>query len=149
MVFNIIWCKYIGKSMELKTNPINPALWKPHNLILGADRVLIIILSIVTILIIFTLRNWVAFIFGPIMFYTVWKLLQKLALKDPLFLKTAFRHMMHQKYYPAGGSFPGCPTVVQYYFNPKIGARTAGFSIFWSIFYLIFRNSEKAPSQDG
>lgn len=131
--------------MSLITHPINPALWKPHNLIQGADRLLFIVLVIATLVIVFVLRNWIAYLLGPLMFYAVLKILQKLAAKDPLYLKTVFRHMMQSKYYSAGGFYPGCATVVQYYFDPKLGVRTAGFSLFWSIFYLIFRNSDKAP----
>ena len=135
--------------MALKTNPINPALWKPNNLIMGADRTLFIILALLTAILIFAMRNWIAFISGPIIFYTGLKVLQKLALKDPLYLKVVWRHLQQSnaKYYPAGGFYPGYPTVIQYHFDPKIGVRTAGFSIFWSIFYVLFPNSDKAPKE--
>lgn len=135
--------------MALKTNPINSALWKPNNLIMGADRILFIILALVTVVVIIMLKSWVTYILGPIIFYTFLRVLQKLAQKDPLYLKTAFRHMMQNKYYPAGGTYPGYPTIVQYYFDAKIGARTAGFSIFWYLFYFFFINTDKVPKQAG
>jgi type IV secretory pathway TrbD component len=134
--------------MSLNTNSINPALWKPNNLIMGADRLLFIILAIVTAVLIFALRNWITYICGPMIFYTILKILQKLAAKDALYLKVVWRHLKQEKYYPAGGFYPGYSVVVQYYFDPKIGSRTAGFSIFWSIFYFIFRNSDKTPKQN-
>lgn len=133
--------------MALKTNSINPSLWKPNNLIMGADRVLFIVLAITTAVMIFALRNWLAYLCGPILFYSILKLLQKLALKDPLYLKVVWRHLKQSKYYPAGGFYPGHPTIIQYYFDPKIGSRTAGFSIFWAIFYFVFPNSDKTPKQ--
>lgn len=129
----------------LNTNPINPALWKPHNLIMGANRVLFVMLAIATAIMILALRNWLAYIAVPIMFYSILKLLQKLAKKDPLFLSVVSRHLSQQKYYPAGGSYPGYPNLAPYGFNIRSASRTKSVPIFWLIFYFLFPTSVKAP----
>ncbi len=84
----------------LKAVKIHSALNKP-NLLMGAERELILLVGLFSAMMVFIAMTWQTFIVGIIMWVILSTLLRMMAKADPQMSKIYLRHLKYNGFYPA------------------------------------------------
>ncbi|MDI5925243.1 conjugal transfer protein TrbD [Rhizobium leguminosarum] len=88
------------ESTTLQRNPIHRALSRP-NLLLGADRELVLITGLASIILIFVVLTIYSALFGATLWIVIVAALRMMAKADPLMRRVYVRHMTYKPYYRA------------------------------------------------
>ena len=84
--------------MGLHRNRIHRALSRP-NLLMGADRELVLITGLAAIILIFVVLTIYSALFGVAVWTVIVGLLRMMAKSDPLMRKVYIRHISYRSYY--------------------------------------------------
>lgn len=84
----------------LRTVPIHAAMNRP-NLFMGGDRELVMVSAILAAALIFTAQEWIASLYGGLLWCGALFFLRLMAKSDPLLRHVYLRHRRYQRYYPA------------------------------------------------
>jgi type IV secretion system protein TrbD len=84
--------------MSLRRNPIHRALSRP-NLLMGADRELLLLTGIAAVILIFVVLTIYSAILGVIVWIVIVGLLRMMAKSDPLMRQVYARHISYKPYY--------------------------------------------------
>lgn len=84
---------------ELARSPIHRALSRP-NLLMGADRELVLLGGLAAVILIFVVLTWYAALFGVATWLVTIGLLRMMAKVDPLMRQVYIRHISYRPYYP-------------------------------------------------
>ena len=84
----------------LRRNSIHRALSRP-NLLMGADRHLVLLTGLAAIILIFVVLTVYSAIFGIAIWFVIIGLLRMMAKSDPLMRRVYVRHISYQPYYKA------------------------------------------------
>ena len=90
----------------LRHTPVYQSLSRP-NLLLGAERELVLFAAMMTVVLIVACANWVATVLGILLWVGFIPLLQRMAKIDPMLSTIFIRYLRKQSYYPAR-STPFC-----------------------------------------
>ena len=90
----------IQKQSGLKSIKIHSALNKP-NLLMGAERELILVVGLFSAMMVFIALTWETFIVGIVMWIVITTLLRMMAKADPLMSKVYLRQLKYNSFYPA------------------------------------------------
>ncbi|TBC87764.1 conjugal transfer protein TrbD (plasmid) [Rhizobium leguminosarum] len=88
------------EATALQRNPIHRALSRP-NLLLGADRELVLITGLAAIILIFVVLTIYSALFGAALWVVIVAALRIMAKPDPLMRRVYIRHMAYKSYYRA------------------------------------------------
>ncbi|MBA9031767.1 type IV secretion system protein VirB3 [Rhizobium leguminosarum] len=88
------------EATTLQRNPIHRALSRP-NLLLGADRELVLITGLASIILIFVVLTIYSALFGATLWIVIVAALRMMAKADPLMRRVYVRHMAYKPYYRA------------------------------------------------
>lgn len=88
------------EATTLQRNPIHRALSRP-NLLIGADRELVLITGLASIILIFVVLTIYSALFGAILWIVIVAALRMMAKTDPLMRRVYIRHMAYKPYYKA------------------------------------------------
>ncbi|MGR9356105.1 conjugal transfer protein TrbD [Rhizobium leguminosarum] len=88
------------EATTLQRNPIHRALSRP-NLLLGADRELVLITGLASIILIFVVLTIYSALFGATLWIVIVAALRMMAKADPLMRRVYVRHMTYKPYYRA------------------------------------------------
>lgn len=88
------------EATTLQRNPIHRALSRP-NLLIGADRELVLITGLASIILIFVVLTIYSALFGAILWIVIVAALRMMAKADPLMRRVYIRHMAYKPYYKA------------------------------------------------
>lgn len=89
-----------GPGSSLARSRIHRALSRP-NLLLGADRELVLLIALAAVILIFVVLTWYAAIFGAGIWLMAVGLLRMMAKSDPLMRRVYLRHISFRPYYRA------------------------------------------------
>jgi type IV secretion system protein VirB3 len=84
--------------MSLQHNRIHRALSRP-NLLMGADRELVLITGLAAVVLIFVVLTIYSAIFGVAMWIIIIGLLRMMAKSDPLLRQVYIKHISYKPYY--------------------------------------------------
>lgn len=88
------------RSSALQTNRIHRALSRP-NLLMGADRELVLITGLAAIILIFVVLTLYSAITGIVLWIAVVGLLRQMAKADPMMRRVYLRHLRYRSHYRA------------------------------------------------
>lgn len=83
---------------SLKSIRIHRALSRP-NLLMGADRELVLVTGLASIILIFVVLTWVSALFGLAIWTVIVGLLRMMAKADPLMRRVYLRHITYRPHY--------------------------------------------------
>ena len=83
---------------SLDRSRIHRALSRP-NLLLGADRELVLLTGLAAIILIFVVLTWYAALFGVAIWVVVVAALRMMAKADPMMRRIYARHIIYRSYY--------------------------------------------------
>jgi len=86
--------------MALRTIPIRRVSHRA-NLLMGADRELLMFSGVVVATLIFAIQKWVAVGFGLVLWFGALFALRLMAKADPMMRHVYLRHRQYKSYYPA------------------------------------------------
>ena len=82
----------------LQRNRIHRALSRP-NLLMGADRELLLVTGLVAIILIFVVLTWISALFGLAVWTVIVGLLRMMAKADPQMRRVYLRHITYRPHY--------------------------------------------------
>lgn len=85
---------------ELNRSRIHRALSRP-NLLMGADRELVLLTGLAAVILIFVVLTWYAALFGVAIWLIALAALRVMAKSDPLMRRVYLRHIAFRPYYRA------------------------------------------------
>ena len=83
---------------SLQHTRIHRALSRP-NLLMGADRELVLVTGLASIILIFVVLTWVSALFGLAVWTVIVGLLRMMAKADPLMRRVYLRHITYRPHY--------------------------------------------------
>jgi len=83
---------------NLARSRVHRALSRP-NLLMGADRELVLLTGLVSIILIFVVLTWYAALFGMAIWLVAVAALRMMAKADPLMRRVYLRHVSYKAYY--------------------------------------------------
>lgn len=83
---------------NLARSRVHRALSRP-NLLMGADRELVLLTGLVSIILIFVVLTWYAALFGAAIWLVAVAALRMMAKADPLMRRAYLRHVSYKAYY--------------------------------------------------
>ena len=86
----------LGSSLE--RTRIHRALSRP-NLLMGADRELVLVTGLASIILIFVVLTWISALFGLAVWTVIVGLLRMMAKADPLMRRVYLRHITYRPHY--------------------------------------------------
>ena len=87
----------------LSRSPVHRALSRP-NLLIGADRELVLLTALAAIILIFVVLTWYAALFGMAIWVIAVAALRMMAKVDPLMRRVYVRHISYKAFYRATSS---------------------------------------------
>ncbi|CUX66503.1 Conjugal transfer protein TrbD [Agrobacterium tumefaciens str. Kerr 14] len=90
-------------SSNLIRSRVHRALSRP-NLLMGADRELVLLTALAAVILIFVVLTWYAALFGVAIWLVVVAVLRTMAKTDPLMRRVYIRHISYKTFYPATSS---------------------------------------------
>ena len=88
---------------NLSRSPVHRALSRP-NLLMGADRELVLLTALAAIILIFVVLTWYAALFGLAIWLIALAALRMMAKADPLMRRGYVRHISYKAFYRATSS---------------------------------------------
>ncbi|ANH09226.1 conjugal transfer protein TrbD [Allorhizobium sp. NPDC080224] len=88
---------------NLSRSPVHRALSRP-NLLMGADRELVLLTALAAIILIFVVLTWYAALFGLAIWLIALAALRMMAKADPLMRRVYVRHISYKAFYRATSS---------------------------------------------
>ena len=88
---------------NLSRSPVHRALSRP-NLLMGADRELMLLTALAAIILIFVVLTWYAALFGLAIWLIALAALRMMAKADPLMRRVYVRHISYKAFYRATSS---------------------------------------------
>jgi len=88
---------------NLSRSPVHRALSRP-NLLIGADRELVLLTALAAIILIFVVLTWYAALFGMAIWVIAVAALRMMAKVDPLMRRVYVRHISYKAFYRATSS---------------------------------------------
>ncbi len=88
---------------NLSRSPVQRALSRP-NLLIGADRELVLLTALAAIILIFVVLTWYAALFGMAIWVIAVAALRMMAKVDPLMRRVYVRHISYKAFYRATSS---------------------------------------------
>ncbi|MDR7030921.1 conjugal transfer protein TrbD [Rhizobium rosettiformans] len=88
---------------NLSRSPVHRALSRP-NLLMGADRELVLLTALAAIILIFVVLTWYAALFGLAIWLIALAALRMMAKADPLMRRVYIRHISYKAFYRATSS---------------------------------------------
>ena len=88
---------------NLSRSPVHRALSRP-NLLMGADRELVLLTALAAIILIFVVLTWYAALFGLAIWLIALAALRMMARADPLMRRVYVRHISYKAFYRATSS---------------------------------------------
>ncbi|CAK7261811.1 MULTISPECIES: conjugal transfer protein TrbD [unclassified Shinella] len=88
---------------NLSRSPVHRALSRP-NLLMGADRELVLLTALAAIILIFVVLTWYAALFGLAIWLIAVAALRMMAKADPLMRRVYVRHISYKAFYRATSS---------------------------------------------
>lgn len=88
---------------NLSRSPVHRALSRP-NLLMGADRELVLLTALAAIILIFVVLTWYAALFGMAIWMIAVAALRMMAKADPLMRRVYVRHISYKAFYRATSS---------------------------------------------
>ena len=88
---------------NLSRSPVHRALSRP-NLLMGADRELMLLTALAAIILIFVVLTWYAALFGLAIWLIALAALRMMAKADPLMRRVYIRHISYKAFYRATSS---------------------------------------------
>lgn len=88
---------------NLSRSPVHRALSRP-NLLMGADRELVLLTALAAVILIFVVLTWYAALFGLAIWLIAVAALRMMAKADPLMRRVYIRHISYQTFYRATSS---------------------------------------------
>lgn len=85
-------------SSSLQRTRIHRALSRP-NLLMGADRELVLVTGLASIILIFVVLTWISALFGLAVWTVIVGLLRTMAKADPLMRRVYLRHITYRPHY--------------------------------------------------
>ena len=85
-------------SSSLQRTRIHRALSRP-NLLMGADRELVLVTGLASIILIFVVLTWISALFGLAVWTVIVGLLRMMAKADPLMRRVYLRHITYRPHY--------------------------------------------------
>ncbi|WP_026784744.1 conjugal transfer protein TrbD [Pleomorphomonas koreensis] len=85
-------------SSSLQRTRIHRALSRP-NLLMGADRELVLVTGLASIILIFVVLTWISALFGLAVWSVIVGLLRMMAKADPLMRRVYLRHITYRPHY--------------------------------------------------
>ena len=85
-------------SSSLQRTRIHRALSRP-NLLMGADRELVLVTGLASIILLFVVLTWVSALFGLAIWTVIVGLLRMMAKADPLMRRVYLRHITYRPHY--------------------------------------------------
>jgi type IV secretion system protein VirB3 len=85
-------------SSSLQRTRIHRALSRP-NLLMGADRELVLVTGLASIILIFVVLTWISALFGLAIWSVIVGLLRMMAKADPLMRRVYLRHITYRPHY--------------------------------------------------
>jgi type IV secretion system protein VirB3 len=85
-------------SSSLQRTRIHRALSRP-NLLMGADRELVLVTGLASIILIFVVLTWISALFGLVVWSVIVGLLRMMAKADPLMRRVYLRHITYRPHY--------------------------------------------------
>ncbi|WP_434730480.1 conjugal transfer protein TrbD [Rhizobium binae] len=85
---------------NLSRSTVHRALSRP-NLLMGADRELVLLTALAAIILIFVVLTWYAALFGMAIWMIAVAALRTMAKADPLMRRVYVRHISYKTFYPA------------------------------------------------
>ena len=83
---------------SLQRTRIHRALSRP-NLLMGADRELVLVTGLASIILIFVVLTWISALFGLVVWSVIVGLLRMMAKADPLMRRVYLRHITYRPHY--------------------------------------------------
>lgn len=83
---------------SLQRTRIHRALSRP-NLLMGADRELVLVTGLASIILIFVVLTWISTLFGLAVWTVIVGLLRMMAKADPLMRRVYLRHITYRPHY--------------------------------------------------
>lgn len=83
---------------NLARSRVHRALSRP-NLLMGADRELVLLTALAAVILIFVVLTWYAALFGAAIWLVVVAALRMMARADPLMRRVYIRHISYRSYY--------------------------------------------------
>ncbi|MDX0694634.1 conjugal transfer protein TrbD [Sinorhizobium medicae] len=93
----------MSNSLGLQRNRVHRALSRP-NLLLGADRELVLITGLAAVILIFVVLTIYSALFGVAVWIVIVGFLRMMAKSDPLMRQVYLRHISYKPYYRATSS---------------------------------------------
>ena len=91
---------------SLQRTRIHRALSRP-NLLMGADRELVLVTGLASIILIFVVLTWISALFGLAVWTVIVGLLRMMAKADPLMRRVYLRHITYRPHYrPTSSPWP-------------------------------------------
>ncbi|WP_085033007.1 conjugal transfer protein TrbD [Ensifer aridi] len=90
-------------SSRLSRSRVHRALSRP-NLLMGADRELVLLTALATIILIFVVLTWYAALFGIAIWLVAVAALRMMAKADPHMRRVYIRHISYKRFYRATSS---------------------------------------------
>jgi len=90
----------MAEAVTLQRNPIHRALSRP-NLLIGADRELVLITGLASIILIFVVLTIYSALLGATLWIVIVAALRMMAKADPLMRRVYMRHMAYKPFYKA------------------------------------------------
>ena len=87
----------------LSRSPVHRALSRP-NLLMGADRELVLLTALAAVILIFVVLTWYAALFGFAIWLIAVAALRMMAKADPLMRRVYVRHISYKAFYRATSS---------------------------------------------
>lgn len=88
---------------NLSRSPVHRALSRP-NLLMGADRELVLLTALAAVILIFVVLTWYAALFGLAIWMIAVAALRMMAKADPLMRRVYVRHISYKAFYRATSS---------------------------------------------
>ncbi len=88
---------------NLSRSPVHRALSRP-NLLMGADRELVLLTALAAVILIFVVLTWYAALFGLAIWIIAVAALRMMAKADPLMRRVYVRHISYKTFYRATSS---------------------------------------------
>lgn len=88
---------------NLSRSPVHRALSRP-NLLMGADRELVLLTALAAVILIFVVLTWYAALFGLAIWMIAVAALRMMAKADPLMRRVYIRHISYKAFYRATSS---------------------------------------------
>ncbi|MGV1768153.1 conjugal transfer protein TrbD [Rhizobium rhizogenes] len=83
---------------NLARSRVHRALSRP-NLLMGADRELVLLTALASVILIFVVLTWYAVLFGAAIWLVAVAVLRMMAKADPLMRRVYVRHISYRSYY--------------------------------------------------